>query len=445
MAENIGEPFPASSTWNNAGKDVGELLLASSTWNNAGALTTFTDRLLSPALMSSPLDSIREELAALEAAGLRRRMRPIDSAQSAEITVDGRRCINFSSNNYLGLADDPRLAMAATQAMVEHGVGAAASRLVSGSLMPHRALEQQLAHWQNTEAALLFNSGYQANVGLVSALVGPGDVVFSDALNHASIIDGCRLSRAQVVIYRHNDITHLETLLQTHGGRRRLIVTDSVFSMDGDRAPLEDIGAIAHRNEALWAVDDAHAIGVYGTAGAGLSRGLPIDVRMGTFGKALGSFGAFVAGSAPIVELIFQRARSFIFTTALPIPVVAAASRAVVLMQEPEAQARRKRLQHHANFLHGELQRRGFLLPSTPSHILPIRVKDGTPQSAMRASDALLARGLFVQGIRPPTVPVGTARLRLTLMATHTEAQLAHALQAFEELSSFFATPGEGH
>jgi glycine C-acetyltransferase len=388
--------------------------------------------------MSSVLDSIREELAALEVAGLRRRMRPIDGPQSTEITVDGRKCLNFSSNNYLGLANDPRLAAAATLAMVDHGVGAAAARLVSGSLSPHRALEHQLAEWQGTEAALLFNSGYHANVGLVSALVGPGDVVFSDALNHASLIDGCRLSRAQVIVYRHNDVAHLESLLQAHSGRRRLIVTDSVFSMDGDRAPLIEMGTIARQNGALWAVDEAHAVGVYGPFGAGLSRDLPVDVRMGTFGKGLGGFGAFVAGAAPIIELIYQRARSFVFTTALPVPVVAAAAWAVALMREPEGAGLRTRLQQHAAYFQIELQRRGFLTPSTPSHILPIRVADRDPQSAMRASDALLERGVFMQGIRPPTVPAGTARLRLTLMATHTEAQLVRVLQALEELRSLF-------
>jgi 8-amino-7-oxononanoate synthase len=381
---------------------------------------------------------ILSELQALDAAGLRRRMRPIDGPQAAEVQVDGRSAINFSSNNYLGLADDPLLGHAASVAIEEHGFGAGASRLIAGSLKPHRALEQEVAAWMGAEAALLFNSGYQANVGLVSALVGSEDVVFSDRLNHASLIDGCRLSRAKVEVFRHRDLDHLRFLLQTCPGRRRLIVTDTIFSMDGNRADLDALVEIAQRHEAILAVDEAHALGVLGERGTGLSRDLPIDLRMGTFGKALGGFGAFVVGGRGTVELLQHRARSFVFTTALPVPVVAAARAAVRWLAGGEGARRRSQLSDNIAYFCAELTRRGILATPRSSHIVPLRVKDGEPRRAMQASDALLERGVFAQGIRPPTVPNGTARIRFALMATHTRAHLDRGLSAIAALAELF-------
>jgi 8-amino-7-oxononanoate synthase len=371
------------------------------------------------------LDKVRAELQQLADAGLRRRMRPIDGPQAAEVVVDGRRAVNFSSNNYLGLAGHPALQRAAAGAAEEHGFGAGASRLIAGNLAPHRALEERIARWKGTEAALLFSTGYQANLGMISGLVGSEDTVFSDELNHASLIDGCRLSRARTVVYRHADADDLARKLAASGpARRRLIVTDSVFSMDGDRAPLVELVALARRYEALIAVDEAHAVGVLGEDGVGLCAGLGVDLQMGTLGKALGGFGAYVAGAAPLVELLLQRARSFVFTTALPVPVVAAAHAAIDWLSGDEGRAARRRLADHVDWM----ANRGF----PRSHILPIQI--GGARATMEISEALLARGLFAQGIRPPTVPPGTSRLRVALMATHTEAQLTSLVDALAEL-----------
>jgi 8-amino-7-oxononanoate synthase len=369
----------------------------------------------------------RQELDALDAAGLRRRMRAIDGAQAAELQVDGRPVINFSSNNYLGLADSSVLIDAATRAMAEHGFGAGASRLIVGNLAPHRALEARIARWKGTESALLFNSGYQANVGTVSALAGPDDVVFSDALNHASLIDGCRLSKARIVVYAHGDLGGLERLLRAESGRRRLILTDTLFSMDGDRAPLAELSSLARTHGAMLIVDEAHAAGI-------LDDDATVDLRVGTLGKALGCFGAYVAGAAALIELIAQRARSFVFTTALPVPVVAAAHAAIDWLATDEGRSRRQQLHDNCRYFH--LKR---ALPGEPSHIVPLRVRDGDPRRAMAACEALLERGIFAQGIRPPTVPAGTSRLRFALMATHSRAHLDRALVALDELRDHFA------
>ncbi|MFI5289649.1 MAG: 8-amino-7-oxononanoate synthase [Polyangia bacterium] len=366
-------------------------------------------------------------------------MRAIEGPQRARLRVDGVVADNFSSNNYLGLADHPRLTEQAAKASQENGFGAGASRLIVGNLAPHRALEARVAEWKGTEAALLFNSGYQANVGMVSALVGPEDAVFSDELNHASLIDGCRLSRAQVFVYRHSDCAELDQQLAAATAfRRRLIVTDSVFSMDGDQAPLAALAALARRHSALLAVDEAHAVGVLGEGGRGLGADAGADLQMGTLGKALGGFGAYVAGSRPLIELLANRARSFVFTTALPVPVVAFAHAALDWLASEEGQARRRRLAQVIERFHHGLSSLG-LTPPLPSHIVPVRVRGGEPRRAMEASEALLARGIFAQGIRPPTVPSGTARVRFALMATHSDAQLERALAALAALRPLFA------
>jgi 8-amino-7-oxononanoate synthase len=377
--------------------------------------------------VGAPLDGVVADLAQLAEAGLTRTMRAIDGAQAAELLVDGRRVANFSSNNYLGLADSPVLQEAAERAMREHGFGAGASRLIVGNLSPHRALEARIARWKRTDAALLFNSGYQANVGVISTLVSAEDVVFSDALNHASIIDGCRLSRARVVVYPHCDLDFLRAALRRETGRRRLIVSDGLFSMDGDRAPTAELAALAREHDALLAIDEAHAAGIF-------DDDVTVDLRIGTLGKALGGFGAYVAASRPLVDLLAQRARSFVFTTALPVPVVAAAHAAIDWLATDAGRARVAALLDNCREFH---VRRG--LPGTPSHIVPLRVRDGDPRRAMAACEALLERGIFAQGIRPPTVPPGTSRLRFALMATHTRAQLDGALAALADLADHFA------
>jgi 8-amino-7-oxononanoate synthase len=376
------------------------------------------------------------ELAAREAAGLMRRLRTIDGPQDTWVNVGGQRALLLCSNNYLGLANHPALCEAAARAAADLGVGSGASRLISGSMRLHRDLEDRLAALKGTQAAILFNSGYHANIGTIAALVGSDDVVFSDALNHASIIDGCRLSRADTVVYPHGDIDALHALLARHRGRRQLIVTESIFSMDGDTAPLAAICAVAERYGAMVMVDEAHATGVVGPDGAGMIAALGlqdrITVQMGTLGKALGGFGAFVAARRSLVDLLVNVARTFVYTTALPPPVVAAALAALdIVRAEP---GRRQRLAENAATLCAGLRQLGLQVGPRPGHIMPIIIGDA--HRTMQLSDQLLAAGAFVQGIRPPTVPAGTARLRVTVMSTHSAADLRGALSAFRQALS---------
>jgi len=379
-----------------------------------------------------PLDQeLAAELTRLEAAGLRRVLRPLASGSAAEVTIGGRPVLLLSSNNYLGLADHPHVVAASCEAIRRWGCGAGASRLITGHLDLHAQVEAQLAAFKGTEAALLFPSGYQANVGTIGALVGRGDHVFSDALNHASIIDGCRLSRASVHVYPHRDARTLEGLLATTPrGGRRVIVTDSVFSMDGDRAPLRDLVALARAYHTSLFLDEAHAAGVLGPRGAGLAEeeGLAdaVAVQMGTLGKALGGAGAYIAGSRALVDLVANRARSFVYTTGLAPAAVAAAGAALrVIAAEPE---RRTRLLRTAARLRRGLAD-GGLRAEGDTHIIPVMLGDNA--LAMRFADALLERGVLAHAIRPPTVPPGTARLRVTPMATHTDEQIDRALDAF--------------
>jgi len=384
----------------------------------------------------SVADFATGELARRQAAGLARRLRPIDGAQDTWVTVDGRRVLLLCSNNYLGLATHPAVREAASRAAAEYGAGAGASRLISGSMRLHHDLEAQLASFKGTEAALLFNSGYHANIGAITALVGSEDAVFSDELNHASIIDGCRLSRARVLVYPHNDAGALDELLARSPARRRLVVTESIFSMDGDTAPLAEICNVAERHGAMVMVDEAHATGAVGPRGAGVvaAMGLQqrVTVQMGTLGKALGTFGAFVAGRRTIIDLLINAARSFIYTTALPPPVVAAASAALkIVASDPQLQ---QGLADNARRLSQGLRQIGLRVPEVSAHIIPVMIGDAT--TTMRISDRLLAEGVFVQGIRPPTVPPDTGRLRVTVMSTHTPDDVAFALAAFRRAFS---------
>ncbi len=372
-----------------------------------------------------------ERLLDLHTRGLLRDLRVVGSAADRWVDIGGRRTLLLCSNNYLGLATHPQLIAAAAEAAALWGVGAGGSRLISGSLALHQELEHELTDWKRTEDAVLFNSGYHANVGTIAALVGEGDAVFSDALNHASIIDGCRLSRARVVVYPHKDVDALAKELARTPARHRLIVTDSIFSMDGDAAPLREICTVAKRYDAWVMVDEAHATGVLGPTGAGLVEELDlhgsVDIQMGTLGKALGCFGAYVAGKRSVVQLLVNRARSFVYTTALPPPVVGAALAAVRMVRtQPQLRAQ---LHANAKFFHRALQNRGIPVSGEPSHILPVLLKD--PTRTMQVSTRLLEAGVWVQGIRPPTVPEGTSRLRVTVMATHTPEDLQFACEAF--------------
>jgi 8-amino-7-oxononanoate synthase len=377
---------------------------------------------------------IRNALSELEAAGLLRRPLRISGPQGPELEIDGRRVLCFCSNNYLGLADHPSLVAAATASAHDEGVGATASRLITGTMDAHREAEVAYAEFVGAPAAALFSTGYAANVGTVQALAGPDDVIFSDALNHASLIDGCRLSRAKVHVYSHRDVNHLESLLRQHrpASRRALVVTDSIFSMDGDAAPLRDISSLARSFDAGLLVDEAHALGVFGPAGRGLAaaRGVEPDVVVGTLGKSFGVAGAFVAASEEVVSLIRNQARSFVYSTAPPPMVARAAIAALELVRE--ADHARDTLLANAATLRAGLRSLGFEVPDGDSQILPIFI--GENDRTMQLSAKLLARGVFVQGIRPPTVPEGTARLRLTPMATHRPEQIDRAIEAFASL-----------
>lgn len=388
------------------------------------------------------MSQIERHLAELEQLGLSRRMRVISGPQGPHVLLDGKPVLLLCSNNYLGLADHPRVRESAAEAATRWGVGAGASRLVSGTMTIHQRLEQRLADFEGSEACLLFGSGYLANLGTIGALAGPGDTIFSDELNHASIIDGCRASRAEIVVYRHLDCEHLERCLcdvatdarrGKHPARRRLIVTDSVFSMDGDVAPLAQIVELAHAHGARVVVDEAHATGALGPGGRGAvaEAGLQgkVDVLVGTLGKALGSYGAYVCASKEMVRYLINTARPLIFSTAPSPPSVAGALAALELLEQEPGEV--SRLHAAARALRGALADEGFDVEASDMHIVPLVVGDS--ESTVRLCEAALKRGVFAQAIRPPTVPPGTARLRLTTMASHTVEELREAAKTLAD------------
>jgi glycine C-acetyltransferase/8-amino-7-oxononanoate synthase len=375
------------------------------------------------------LSEIEGRLAELERLGLNRRLRLVSGPQGPTVLLDGQPVLLLCSNNYLGLADHPRVREAAAEAAMRWGVGAGASRLISGTMTVHRRLEERLAGFERRQAGLLFGSGYLANLGVIGALAGHGDTVFSDELNHASIVDGCRLSRAEVVVYRHRDVEHLLWSMRRHGGRRdaragRLIVTDSVFSMDGDVAPLEEIVELAQACGARVAVDEAHAMGTFGPGGRGAlaEAGLEgeVDAIVGTLGKALGSYGAYVCADETMIRYLVNTARSFIFSTAPPPPAVAGALAALDLLEERPHRV--ERLQANARVLRRALASEGFPVAEGDMHIVPLVVGDA--QDAVRLCQEAIEGGVFAQAIRPPTVQDGTSRLRLAAMASHTATDM---------------------
>jgi glycine C-acetyltransferase/8-amino-7-oxononanoate synthase len=370
---------------------------------------------------------IEARLDELHALGLRRRTRLVSGPQGPRVVLDGKPVLLLCSNNYLGLADHPRVREAAAAAAMRWGVGSGGSRLVSGTMTIHRRLEERLAAFKGRETALLFGSGYLANAGTIAALARPGDVIFSDELNHASIIDGCRLARADVFIYDHGDVEHLAWGIESAEGRGALIVTDSVFSMDGDIAPLHEIVELAQRHGLRTVVDEAHGTGTIGPGGRGAlaAAGLEdqVDVIVGTLGKSLGSYGAFVACDEPMARYLTNAARTFIFSTALPPPSVAAALAALALLEERPRQVHK--LAANAAALRAALAHEGFATGASQTHILPLVI--GDPRLTLRVCEAALTEGVFAQAIRPPTVPPMTARLRLAVMATHREEELRAA------------------
>ena len=379
------------------------------------------------------IDSIREELAELQKRALFRTMRTVGGEQGSSVVLDGTDVMLLCSNNYLGLASHPALKKAASSAVEQYGVGSGASRLVSGTMALHTALEERIAAFKGTDAALLFNSGYAANTGIIPALVGKGDLIFSDRLNHASILDGALLSRARLVRYPHNDMRALRRLLESSSSSgRRLIVTDGVFSMDGDIAPLAELVSLKRVFGALLMVDDAHGTGVLGPTGRGSAEmcgvAEQVDIHMGTLGKGLGSFGAYAAAGRELIDYLVNRARSFIFSTSLPPAVLAASLAAIDLVDSPEGAYLRCLLHRKAEFFRAALQQAGFDTMGSVTQIVPIFV--GGAERTMEFSRKLFTEGFYVQGIRPPTVPAGTSRLRCTIMATHSDDDLERASAA---------------
>jgi len=383
--------------------------------------------------------SLQEALAKIREQGRWRQLRTMPGTGGV-FQDQGRRVLNFASNDYLNLATDPRLKAAGAEALERHGCGATASRLVVGTLPVHGALESALASLTGQERALVFASGYQANIGVITALAGKGDILFSDALNHASIIDGARLSRAEIAVYPHCDMEALESRLCAAGGyRRRIIVSDAVFSMDGDLAPVEALAELAARHDALLLIDEAHALGVFGRGG-GLcaERGVTPDVIIGTLSKALGSGGGFAAASGEIIDLLVNSARSFIFSTGLAPAPAASALRAVEILREsPELGATLlQRARRFQDLLHAARPAPSTNEFSSPSHsasqVIPLLLGDNA--RTLRAAEQLAARGLLTGAIRPPSVPEGTARLRLAVTLAHEEAELQEAATHLAEV-----------
>jgi 8-amino-7-oxononanoate synthase len=375
------------------------------------------------------MTDIAHRLEELRSAGLYRRLRLVSGPQGPRVLLDGHEVLLLCSNNYLGLADHPRVRRAAAEASMRWGTGAGASRLICGNMTLHRRLEDRLAEFTGSEAALLFGSGYLANTGAVAALTRAGEVVFSDELNHASLVDGCRLSRAETFVYRHGDFDHLHWGLRRAEGRGSLIASDAVFSMDGDVAPLPELVELARRYDCRLLIDEAHATGTLGPDGRGAvaEAGLEdqVDVIVGTLGKALGSYGAYVCASKEIVELLVNTARPFIFSTALPPPIVGAAIAALTLLEGQPGMV--EHLRRNGAILREALAGHGLEVGTSRTQIVPVVVGEARRATALceRALDGLV----FAQAIRPPTVPEGTSRLRLSVMANHRADELCAAAQ----------------
>ncbi|MBU0516165.1 MAG: 8-amino-7-oxononanoate synthase [Proteobacteria bacterium] len=382
-------------------------------------------------------EHLAAKLRRLRREGRWRTMRGVDGPLGPEVTLEGRRVIHLAGNDYLGLSRHPAVIEAAGRATRDLGVGSGASRLLGGDLAPHRQLERDVAEFKRVEAAIVFSSGFLANLGAITALTGAGDLILSDELNHASLVDACRLSRAETRIYPHADAAVVAHILgSSPPGRRVLIVTDGVFSMDGDLAPLAELMALTEKHRALLLLDDAHGTGVLGDTGRGTAElgrvSGPRLIQVGTFSKALGSLGGFVAGAEPVIETLRQRARSFIYTTALP-PAISAASRAALGVVDDEPW-RRLVLLDHSRRLRRFLTDMGYDVPEGTTQIIPVLVK--TETAAVALSERLLAHGVFAPAVRPPTVPTGKCRLRLSLRADHTIDHLDRVIEAFARAAS---------
>ena len=380
---------------------------------------------------------ISDELNKIKKTGLYRELKVIGNAQESHIEIEGKTFLSFCSNNYLGLANNPSVVEAVKDAVEEYGWGAGASRLVSGNMTLHERLENVISRFKGKDTALVFPTGYMANLGAISSLVSKGDLVICDKLNHASIIDGCRLSGADFRVYAHCDMEKLENILRKSSRyNRKLIVTDSVFSMDGDLAPLPDIVRIAGKYKAMVMVDEAHGTGVFGRNGRGVVEHFnlnnEIDIIMGTLSKAIGSLGGYVTGDNDLINYLRNKARSFMYTTALP-PAVCAASIAAINLIKGDPSIRES-LWHNVRFINDNLKLLNFNLISSESPIIPILVGDA--QKAVDMSKLLYERGILIPAIRPPTVPANSSRLRMTVMSTHTKEDLERLLEALSEIQN---------
>ena len=386
---------------------------------------------------------LQKHLDLLKKNDLHRNPHIIESAQDPWVVVEGRRVLNLCSNNYLGLASNPQLKMKAIKAAEDWGCSSSSSRLICGTMASHHVLERQLAAFKRADSALVFTSGYMANLGIISALVNRDDFVFSDELNHASIIDGCRLSRATISVFAHNDMDNLENKLfkacQQKQLNRKLIVVDGLFSMDGDLAPLPDLVQLAAEYDCMLMVDEAHATGVLGPGGRGVVAHFDLEkeipVIMGTLSKALGSMGGFVVGSSMLTEYLVNTSRSFIFSTALPPMVVMSALAAVEILESDPSLS--TKVQENAEYLRNGLQGLGFDTLSSQTQIIPILI--GEASRTIEMSRLLLQEGILATPIRPPTVPNSTCRIRTTVMATHTLQDLDFALEAFARVGNRIA------
>lgn len=383
-----------------------------------------------------------DALRTLDEQHLLRSLRTIDSAAGPVISIGDQSMISMASNDYLGLATHPLLKQAAIEAIEQFGVGSGASRLISGTVTPHTVLERELADFQQTEAALVFSSGYMANIGLIPALIDKGGLILADRLCHASLIDGCRLSNAEFRIFRHGDMEQLGELLAKRPARHRtLIVTEGIFSMDGDAAPLREMADLADRYGAQVFVDDAHGTGVIGANGRGTLEHYNVESRiafhMGTLGKAFGASGGYIVGPSSLIEYVVNKARAFVYSTAPPPATAASAAAAIrVLRSEPQRLAR---LWKNRNFFFEGLQKLGFRLPPTDSPIMPVIVGDA--RQACSFAQRLLELNVYAPAIRPPTVPAETSRIRTTVTAEHTREQLDQVLAAFEEAGRRLGLP----
>lgn len=380
-----------------------------------------------------------DELDGLRKANLLRKLACIESAHGPKVSINRKTFTNFSSNDYLGLSNHPEIVSAAAAALKKYGFGSGASRLLSGTYPPHLELEERIAKFKNTEAALVFNTGYAANTGIIPVIAGEGSVIFSDQLNHASIVDGVRLSKAEVMVYRHKDLNHLESLLKKSKSKpatRRVVITDTVFSMDGDIAPLRDIAELCKRHGAILMIDDAHGTGVLGKTGRGGPEhfGIKSDniIQMGTLSKAAGCYGAFVAGSRQVIDLLVNRARSFIYSTSLPPAVCAAGIKAVQIM-EKRSTALRKKMWDNTKRLQEGFHMLGFDTLGSETPIVPLLA--GEVDNALKLGRYLYDNGIFAPAIRPPTVPEGMCRIRFTVTAGHTAEDIDRTLECLKKFS----------